>query len=179
MQLSTVGLSMMDKDKASHSAFPPLVIVALVLVCLMFFLVPGLSRKIIDLGVAISISIAVGALTYSVFATLYTKRYSLLSISALFIGALFYANSAVCYVFGVSLLNYVVGRRAICSWGLIPNQTSHGLVMLGRGFLIVVVAVRSLIVSKERDHVEKIIEYVLISIGAIQSVIGTLALISR
>lgn len=173
------GFPMIKKGKTGYSVFPPLIVAVLVLICLLLFLVPSLINSIIDLDTAISISIAVCLLTYAVIAVLYTKRFSVFTVSALFIGTLFYVNSAVCYTFGFSPLYFFLGRRFVCSWGLFPNQMNHGLAMMGLGLLIVIVGIRSLIVSKKGGHVEKILEYVFIGLGAIHLVTGMLALLSR
>jgi hypothetical protein len=167
----------MKNSETRHSVIPPLTITLLAVIGLFLILVSGLANRIIDVGSAISITIAVGLLTYSVITVLYTKQLSFFTGCVLFVGTLFYVNSAVCYTFGFSPLYFFLGHHFVCSWGFFPNQKSHGLVMTGLGLLIILVAVRSLMASRERKHVEKALEYVLVGLGAAHSVIGLLALI--
>lgn len=169
----------MKKGKTGLPALPPLGVVVIVMGCLGLFLASGLQNKIIGWGVAISVAIAVCALTYAVSAILYTKRCSLFSIGVLILGVVFYASSVICYIFGRAPLNIVFAGRLTCSWGLVPNQASHGAGMLGLGLLFIIVAARSLIVHQERRQAEKVLEYVLLGLGTLQAVAGALGLMFR
>jgi len=150
-----------------------------VLLCLLLFLVPSVLNEIIDISMAVAVFAAVGLLTYGTVTTLYTKRFSLFPVLALVAGVFAYASSVMCYTFGFFPLNFILGNRVKCSWGFFPRQASHGLFMLVFGLLIVLVAIRPLYISRERKHIEKVLEYVLLGLGVLQFLVGLFAIMDR
>jgi hypothetical protein len=107
------------------------------------------------------------------------ERFSLFPVLALVAGVFAYASSVMCYTFGFFPLNFILRNRVKCSWGFFPRQASHGLFMLVFGLLIVLVAIRPLIISRGRKHIEKVLEYVLLGLGVLQFLIGLFAIMDR